>query len=71
MFQSRWEEEYFFIEFNSKKICVISKESLATPKEHILRHYTSCRKSYSSLDSFVRKNELKLLETQFESQPQK
>ena len=27
MFQFRWEEKYFFIEFNSKYICLIGKES--------------------------------------------
>ena len=53
MFQLRWEEEYFFIEFNSKYICLICKESLATSKEHnFKRHYTSFYKSYSSFSSF-------------------
>ena len=60
IFQSRWEDEYFFIEFNNKYICLISKESVATLKEYNLkRHYTSCHKSYSSFDSIERKNELK------------
>ena len=69
MFQSRWEEEYFFIEFNSKYICLICKESIATPKEYNLkRHYTSCHKSYSSYDSVERKNEFNKLKASLASQ---
>ncbi len=43
MFQFRGEEEYFFIEFNSKYIYFICKESEATPKEYNLKrlHFVS------------------------------
>ena len=69
IFQSRWEDEYFFIEFNNKYICLISKESVATLKEYNLkRHYTSCHKSYSSFDSVERKNEFNKLKASLASQ---
>ena len=50
----------FFIEFNSKYICLICKESVATLKENDLkRHFNSSHKSYSSFDSEESKNEFK------------
>ena len=61
-------EEYFFIEFNNKYICLICKESVATPKEYNFKHHYTCKKSYNSFDSAERKNEFKKLKASLASQ---
>ena len=58
MFQFRWEEEYFFIKFNSKSICLIV-ESLATAKEYNLKRHYTFHKSYSSFDTLEMKTNCK------------
>ena len=40
VFQAKWTDLYFFIDFNKKPICLICKESISVLKEYnIKRHY--------------------------------
>ena len=44
-FHKEWEEDYFFVEFKGKPICLICKESVALSKKcNVERHYTSRHK---------------------------
>lgn len=48
-FNKEWEEQFFFIEFNGKSICLLCNASVAVPKKsNIERHFTTQHESCNS-----------------------
>lgn len=58
-FNKEWEEQFFFIEFNGKSICLICSASVAVPKKsNIERHFISLHAS-SCNNSFPPNTEIR------------
>ena len=60
VFQTRWTESYFFIEFNNTPICLICNESISVLKEYnVKRHYeTKHAKEYITIQGEFRKDKI-------------
>ena len=44
-FQSRWEEEYLFVEIKGKPMCLVCLETIAVMKDfNLCRHYNTLHK---------------------------
>ena len=64
-FNSEWEEEFCFIEFNGKCICLLCNNSVAVPKRsNVERHFKSIHGNFNSefpLKSEIRKRKIRSL----------
>lgn len=70
-FQTRWENDYFFVEVKGKCICLICKESVAVTKEYNLRrHYETKHQSYTSYSGLERERKVKQLTASLLAQQQ-
>ena len=60
VFQTKWTECYFFIEFNNKPICLICNESISVLKEYnVKRHYeTKHAREYVTYQGQFRKDKI-------------
>ena len=60
VFQTKWTDFYFFIEFNNKPTCLICKESISALKEYnIKRHYeTKHEREYNTIQGQFRKDKI-------------
>jgi len=67
-FNSDWSFNYFFIEYNSKALCLICRESVAVFKEtNVKHHYETKHKEekYANLTGKFRTAQLELLKKKF------
>jgi hypothetical protein len=57
-FQDRWTENYFFIEYKRKPVCLICLDTVSVFKEYNLkRHYdTKHAEKYENLQGHIRKD---------------
>lgn len=63
-FQTRWENEYFFMEVKGKCVCLICNESVAVMKEYnVRRHYETKHQTYMSYTGVEREQKVKQMTT--------
>ena len=68
-FQSAWTENYFFVGYYSKHVCLIWQTSIAVMKEfNVKRHYETCYSKYKEYVGESRKLKIKNLKSGFEQQ---
>ena len=59
-FQTRWTNEYFFIENKGKCVCLICNESVAVIKEYnVRRHHETKHQTFTSYTGTERKEKVK------------
>ncbi|XP_063989608.1 general transcription factor II-I repeat domain-containing protein 2-like [Diachasmimorpha longicaudata] len=71
-FQDRWTDNYFFVEFKTKPICLICNEYVSVMKEYnIKRHYeTKHANKFDQYKGKFRKDQVKSLQIKFSAQEQ-
>ena len=68
-FINHWEDDYFFITYNSKLTCLICRETVAAFKEfNVKRHHETKHSDYLKFDDEVKKYKLTSLKSQLKSQ---
>ncbi|XP_030613825.1 general transcription factor II-I repeat domain-containing protein 2 [Archocentrus centrarchus] len=70
-FQTRWANEYFFIEVKGKCVCLICTETVAVMKEYNLRrHYETKHQTYASYTGAEREHKVKQMAASLLAQQQ-
>lgn len=70
-FQTRWENEYFFVEIKGKCICLICNEAVAVMKDYnVRRHYETKHQSYTSYTGMERERKVKQMTASLLAQQQ-
>jgi hypothetical protein len=63
-FSAEWTNKYFFIERNSKYICLICRDTIAFPKEYNLKHHYETKHQANSVNHTEGERKLKAEELQ-------
>ena len=66
LFHKEWKEDYFFVMFNSRCVCLICHASISLPKKgNVERHFTIMHNKYTKdfpLQSKLRKKKVRGIE---------